>query len=60
MSSNRSMSLATILLSVVIVLLVAALPVWSHSRRWGYGPSGALLGVLLVLVALLLLGHVGA
>lgn len=52
------MSVATVLLVVVIALLVAALPAWSYSRRWGYGPSGALAGVLLVLVALLLLGHV--
>ena len=34
------MSLGTILLIVLILLLVGAIPSWSHSRSWGYGPSG--------------------
>jgi Protein of unknown function (DUF3309) len=48
------MSLGLILLIVLIVLLVGGLPNWNHSRNWGYGPSGGL-GVLLVLVLVLLL-----
>ncbi|MDZ4754453.1 MAG: DUF3309 family protein [Phycisphaerae bacterium] len=42
-----------ILLIIVILLLVAGLPTWPHSRKWGYGPSGAL-GVVLLIVILLL------
>ena len=52
------MSLATVLLVVVILLLIGALPTWGHSRSWGYAPSGALGLVLIILVALLLLGHI--
>jgi hypothetical protein len=34
------MSLGTILLIVLILLLIGAIPSWSHSRSWGYMPSG--------------------
>jgi len=44
-----------ILLIVLIVLLLGGLPTWSDSRNWGYGPSGGL-GLLLVIVLILLLG----
>ena len=43
-----------ILLIVLIVLLLGGLPTWSHSRNWGYGPSGVL-GLLLVIVLVLVL-----
>jgi hypothetical protein len=49
---------STILLIILILLLVGALPTWPHSRSWGYGPSGLLGAVLLVLVILLLLGRI--
>jgi hypothetical protein len=48
------MSLGTIVLIVVILMLVGALPTWPHARSWGYGPSG-LLGVVLVVVLVLFL-----
>lgn len=41
-------------LIVLIVVLIAVLPSWPYSRRWGYYPSGGL-GVVLVIVLLLLL-----
>jgi hypothetical protein len=41
-----------LLLIVLIVLLVGGLPRWDHSRNWGYGPSG-LLGLVLVVVVVL-------
>jgi hypothetical protein len=47
-----------ILLIILIVLLLGGLPTWSHSRNWGYGPSGLLSVVLLVLIILMFLGHV--
>ena len=46
--------MSTILLVVLILLLLGALPSWPHSRGWGYGPSG-LLGVVLVVVLLMAL-----
>jgi hypothetical protein len=48
------MALSTILLILVILLLIGAVPAWPHSRGWGYGPSG-ILGVVLVVVLILAL-----
>lgn len=49
--------LATILIVVVILMLLGVLPRWSHSRNWGYFPSGGLGLVLVILIVLVLLGH---
>jgi hypothetical protein len=46
--------LSIILLVVLILLLVGAIPSWPHSRGWGYGPSG-ILGIMLVVVLVLAL-----
>ena len=48
------MTLSTVLLIILILALVGALPSWPHSRQWGYGPSG-LVGVVLVVVLVLAL-----
>lgn len=47
-----------ILLIIVLVLLIGGLPRWGHSRNWGYGPSGGLGFVLLILVILILMGRI--
>lgn len=52
------MSLGTILLIVLILLLIGALPSWSHSKSWGYGPSGGLGLVVLIIVVLLVMGRI--
>jgi Protein of unknown function (DUF3309) len=49
--------LGTVILVVVILMLLGALPTWGHSRNWGYGPSGGLGLVLLVLIILLVMGR---
>jgi hypothetical protein len=46
--------LGTILVVFLILALFGALPRWSHSRDWGYYPSGGL-GIVLVIVLILLL-----
>ena len=50
--------LGTILIVILILMLLGALPRWSHSRSWGYFPSGGLGLVLVVVVVLLLLGRI--
>ncbi|MES1990957.1 MAG: DUF3309 family protein [Pseudomonadota bacterium] len=52
------MSIGTILLIVLILMLVGSFPSWSHSRDWGYFPSGGLGLVLIVVVVLLLMGRI--
>jgi hypothetical protein len=48
----------TILLVVLVLALFGALPTWGHSRNWGYGPSGGVGLVLLVLVILFMTGRI--
>ena len=48
------MSLGTILLVILILMLVGVLPAWPHAQSWGYGPSG-IVGVVLVIVLVLFL-----
>ncbi|CAB3777519.1 hypothetical protein LMG28614_00405 [Paraburkholderia ultramafica] len=48
--------LGTILLIVLILLLIGAFPSWPHSRSWGYGPTGGLGVVLIVVIVLLVAG----
>jgi hypothetical protein len=50
--------LGTVLIVVLILALLGALPRWSHSREWGYAPTGGLGLVLLVVVILLVLGRI--
>jgi Protein of unknown function (DUF3309) len=50
--------LGTILIVILILALFGALPRWSHSRNWGYYPSGGLGLVLLIVVILLVLGRI--
>lgn len=49
--------LGTVLLVVLVLLLLGALPAWPHSRGWGYGPSGGV-GLLLIILIVLLVTHV--
>jgi len=51
--------LGTILLIVLVVLLLGALPVWPYSRGWGYGGTGIIGFLLLVLAVAWLLGWLG-
>jgi hypothetical protein len=43
---------STILVIVLILVLLGVLPRWRHSARWGYGPSG-IVGIVLIVVVVL-------
>ncbi|MBX9936614.1 MAG: DUF3309 domain-containing protein [Burkholderiaceae bacterium] len=51
------MSLGTLLLIVLILMLIGVVPSWPHSRGWGYGPSGLLSVVVVVILVMLLTGR---
>ena len=55
---RRNDMLGTILIIIVILILLGVIPIWPHSRSWGYYPSGGLGLVLLILIILLLLGRI--
>lgn len=50
--------LGTILIIILVLLLLGAIPTWPHSRGWGYGPSGLVTVLLIVLIVLLLTGRI--
>jgi hypothetical protein len=50
--------LGTILIVILILALLGALPRWTHSRDWGYAPTGGVGLVLLIVVVLLALGRI--
>lgn len=52
------MTLGTILLVVLVLALLGVIPTWPHSRGWGYGPSGGVGLILVILLILFLLGKI--
>lgn len=51
------MTLGTILLVILILALIGVIPSWPHSRSWGYGPSGGIGLLVLILLILVLTGR---
>jgi hypothetical protein len=45
------------LLVILVLLVVGALRTWPYSSGWGYGPSGGIGVVLLILLILVLTGR---
>jgi hypothetical protein len=52
------MSLGTILLIVLVLVLVGVIPSWPHSKSWGYGPSGIVGLIFVVVLVLFLMGRI--
>ncbi len=50
--------LGTILIVILILALLGVFPRWSHSRDWGYAPSGGVGLVLIIVVILVLIGRI--
>lgn len=48
------MSIGFLLLVILILMLVGGLPTWNYSANWGYGPSGVMGLVVLILIILIL------
>jgi hypothetical protein len=47
-----------ILVVILVLVLIGALPTWSHSKSWGPYPSGGIGLILLILIILLLMGRI--
>jgi hypothetical protein len=49
--------MGTVLIVLLVLMLLGVIPKWPHSRNWGYGPSGGLGLVVIILLILLLTGR---
>jgi hypothetical protein len=50
--------LTTILIIILVLALIGGLPTWPYSAGWGYGPSGGVGLILVILIVLLLVGRI--
>jgi hypothetical protein len=57
-NKETDMTIGTILLIILILMLIGAIPAWPHSRSWGYGPTGGLGLVVIVVLVLLVTGTI--
>ena len=55
---RKANMLGTILLILLVLMLIGAVPIWPHSREWGYLPSGSMSLLLLIVLVLMLLGRI--
>ena len=46
--------LVDVILILLVLMLLGAFPTWPYSRSWGYGPSG-IVGLLVVVLLIALL-----
>jgi len=58
MPEKEQTMLGTILIVILVMAILGVLPRWSHSREWGYAPSGGIGLVLVIVLVLLLLGRI--
>lgn len=49
--------MSPLILIVLVLLLVGVLPTWGYSSGWGYGPSGLVGLLVIVLIIALLTGR---
>ena len=53
------MPLILIILIALVLIAVFCLPTYGYSRSWGYGPTGILWFIVIVILILWLLGVLG-
>jgi len=49
-------TLGIVLVIVLLVILFGSAPVWPHAVSWGYGPSGLVGLILIIVIVLLVMG----
>jgi hypothetical protein len=51
------MFLMAVLAVFVLVALVGSLPIWPHSKKWGFGPISGVSAIILVILILFWTSH---
>jgi hypothetical protein len=49
--------MSTLLIVILVLLLLGALPTWGYSAGWGWGPSGIVGVLVIILIVMLLTGR---
>jgi hypothetical protein len=49
--------LFTILIIILIFALIGGLPRWGYSSGWGYGPSGGIGLIIVIIILVVLFGN---
>jgi hypothetical protein len=49
--------MSPLLIVLLVILLIGVVPSWPYSAGWGYGPSGVLGLILVVVIVLALMGR---
>ena len=52
------MPIDIIVVVVLLLILLGVFPRWPHSKSWGYGPSGGVGTLLLIVIILILMGYI--
>jgi hypothetical protein len=55
---EKLMTLGTVIVFILLVMVIGMLPIWPHSRKLGYMPSGTFGAVLVIVFILLLMGRI--
>lgn len=50
--------LSLILLVLLVCIALGIAPIWPHSTTWGYGPTGGVALLLVILLVLVMLGRI--
>ena len=54
----KEVNMSLLVLILIVLLLVGALPTWGYSSGWGYGPSGVLGLILIIVLVFALMGRI--
>ena len=54
---RKTVFLMAVLSVFVLVALVGSLPIWPHSKKWGFGPISGVSVIILVVLILFWTGH---
>jgi Protein of unknown function (DUF3309) len=54
----NTIGIGTVVLVFLVMAFVSVIPTWPHSREWGYGPSGGVSLILVIVLILFVLGKI--
>ncbi len=50
--------MSILLVALLVILLMGTFPRWGYNQGWGYGPSGGVGLILVIVLLLVVLGYI--